>query len=72
MDTLRVEDLWDQDVFGPAGERLGRIEAVGMTRDRVPRHVGLRSAAEGSRLRFYPLARVRRAEGRLVLSDAPP
>ncbi|HLH70790.1 MAG TPA: hypothetical protein VKY90_17685 [Candidatus Dormibacteraeota bacterium] len=72
MDTPTVADLWGQELFSEAGEHLGRIEAVGMTRDRIPHRVGVRSAAGGSRLRFFPLTQVQRVDGRLVLGGAPP
>jgi len=70
VDAPTVADLWGQELFNEAGESLGRIEAVGMTRDRVPRRVGVRSAERGSRLCFYPLAEVRCVDGRLVLAGS--
>jgi hypothetical protein len=72
VDTLIVADLWGQELFSEAGEHVGRIEAVGMTRGRIPRRVGVRSVAGESRLHFFPLTQVRHIDGRLVLDGAPP
>jgi hypothetical protein len=67
VDTLRVEDLFEKVAFAESGRRLGRIEAVGMGRDRVPRRVGVR-LGEGPELRFFALAGARLDNGHVVIS----
>jgi hypothetical protein len=71
MDTLTVGDLWNREVFTETGQRLGRVEAIGMARDRVPRRVGIRSRQRGAALRFFPAGRFGLADGRLVFRSEP-
>jgi hypothetical protein len=68
VDTPRVEDLWEKQAYGESGQRLGRIEAVGMGRDRVPRRVGVRSDDGGPALTFYALAGATIAGDRVVIA----
>jgi hypothetical protein len=71
MDTPAADELWDREAYDGAGERLGRIEAVGMGRDRVPRRVGVRSGRAG-RLRFFTLVGARIVDGRVVIELREP
>jgi hypothetical protein len=43
MVPLAIDHLWEREAYDETGRYLGRIEAVGMGRDRVPRRVGVRS-----------------------------
>jgi hypothetical protein len=72
MDAPTVEDLWEREAFSESGERLGRIEAVGMGRGRVPRRVGVRSEAGGPALRFFSLTGARLDGARVVLVTLRP
>jgi hypothetical protein len=67
VDTIRVEDLFEKEAFAETGRRLGRIEAVGMGRDRVARRVGVR-LGEGPQLRFFALAGARLDDGHVVVA----
>lgn len=66
MSTFAIEDLWDREAYTATGQHLGRIEAVGMGRDRQPRRVGIRSGRE-RRLRFFALEGASVYDGRVVL-----
>jgi hypothetical protein len=67
-----VEDLWEKDAYAQSGERLGRIEAVGMGRYRVPRRVGVRARDDRRRLRFYELTGASISGDRVVLASERP
>ena len=67
MGTPRVEDLWERDAYDEFGRLLGRIEAVGMSRDRVPRRVGIRRDDNASALMFYSLTGATIADARVVV-----
>ena len=70
--TPRVQDLWEKEAYAESGERLGRIEAVGMGRDRVPRRVGV-CAPDGERaLRFYTLTGADISRDRVVVAVRQP
>ena len=71
MDAFRIDDLWEREAYTDSGQHLGRIEAVGMGRDRVPRRVGLHCEGDGSMLRFFRLAGARVAGGRVILAAKP-
>ncbi len=71
MVTLGVGDLWGREAYRPSGEYLGRIEAVGMGRDRVPRRVGVRSHRDDSALTFFRLAGASLEGDRLTLDTGP-
>jgi hypothetical protein len=68
--NIVIGDLWEREAYLESGQRLGRIEAVGMGRNRVPRTVGVRVDSR-HRLRFFPLTEARVADGRVFLA-APP
>lgn len=72
MDGLSVDDLWEKDAYNESGERLGRIEAVALGRDRVPVRVGVRSDGGASTLKYFSVAGARLFGGRVVIATAPP
>jgi hypothetical protein len=71
MDRLGIAELWEKDACTGSGRHLGRIEAVGMGRDRVPRQVGARFEDGGRQLTFYALTGARVEGGRVVLAVEP-
>jgi hypothetical protein len=71
METPTAEDLWEKEACDESGRRLGRIEAVGMRRDRVPQRVGVRVDGGGPALRFFTLIGARLDGSTVVLVTAP-
>ena len=71
MDPLTIDEIWEREAYAGTGEHMGRIEAVGMGRDRVPRRVGVRSSG-GRPLRFFALAGARLDDGRVILALMDP
>jgi hypothetical protein len=69
VETLSAEDLWDREVYSETGQRLGRVEAVGMGRDRVPRRIGVGSNGGSQALRFFRLTEIRLSAGRVIATQ---
>jgi hypothetical protein len=70
MGAFTVADLWKREAYTESGWRLGRIEAVGMGRDRVPRRVGVQADGGGPRLTFFSLTGARLDGERVILAAA--
>jgi hypothetical protein len=71
MVPLAIDDLWEREAYDETGRHLGRIEAVGMGRDRVPRRVGVRSG-RARVLHFFMLTGARLDGERLVIAPVEP
>ncbi|MBO0701550.1 MAG: hypothetical protein J2P38_01360 [Candidatus Dormibacteraeota bacterium] len=69
MSVLRPDELWGRDVYDASGRRLGRIEAIGMGRDRLPRRVAVRLDEARVQLTFFSLAGARVTGDRVVIAD---
>ncbi|MBO0683101.1 MAG: hypothetical protein J2P45_08105 [Candidatus Dormibacteraeota bacterium] len=70
MEAVKPADLWGKEVYSQGGERLGKVEAIGMGRDRVPRRVGVRPDEHAPQLTFFALAGAKLADGRVILDAA--
>jgi hypothetical protein len=64
---LRVDDVWDKEAYSETGQRLGRIEAVGIGPDRTARRVGIRTDEARNELLFFPLGQARLAGDRVII-----
>lgn len=67
MSAFRAESLLGKEAYKPSGERLGRIEAIGMGRDRTPTRVGVRLNELGAELSFFTLAGARLSGDQLII-----
>lgn len=64
-------EMWNRDVYDVSGNHLGRVEAVGMSRDRTVRRVGVKARGTDSSLRFIPVAQLLDDGDRLVFDPDP-
>ncbi len=69
--SFAIEDLWDREAYAATGEHLGRIEAISMGRDRLPRRVGVRSGRD-RKLQFFALTGASLRGRRVVLELRDP
>jgi hypothetical protein len=57
-DSDERQEMWNRDVFDRHGNLLGRVEAVGMSRDRTVRRVGVRARGTDPALRFIRVSQL--------------
>ena len=68
MEALKAADLWGKEVYSAGGQGLGKVEAIGMGRDRVPNRIGVRPDEHGPQLTFFALAGAKLVDGRVILA----
>lgn len=71
MSAFKAENLLGKDAYRASGERLGRIEAIGMGRDRTPRRVGVRLNEPAGELSFFTLAGARLSGDQVIIGAGP-
>lgn len=69
--SYQRQEMWNRDVYDASGNHLGRVEAVGMSRDRSVRRVGVRARSTDQSLRFIPVGQLLDDGERLVFDSHP-
>jgi hypothetical protein len=57
-ESYKRHEMWNREVFDRSGNHLGRVEAVGMSRDRTVRRVGVKARGTERSLRFIPVTQL--------------
>ncbi|HEX4216579.1 MAG TPA: hypothetical protein VIA06_24950 [Candidatus Dormibacteraeota bacterium] len=65
-ESYQRHQMWNRDVFDGSGNHLGRVEAVGISRDRTLRRIGVRARGTERALRFISVTQLTDDGERLI------